>query len=141
MTRHEDLIQAIIQESESKARKRGFRKALREALLSDEHSELIESEEFEVLIVPDAYLIQSQIRAVAAFEVEISNVLSRSKLAKYLKLYQLLDYHNWAIKLVRVNRDGTAQAYDLFDCYAASLEREADLLDLIPLKKPWRIET
>ena len=63
------------------------------------------------------------------------------KLAKYLKLYQLLDYHNWAIKLVRVNRDGTAQAYDLFDCYAASLEREADLLDLIPLEKPWRIET
>ena len=95
MTRHEDLIQAVIQESESKARKRGFRKALREALLSDEHSELIESEEFEVLIVPDAYFVQSQIRTVTAFEVEISNVLSRSKLAKYLKLYQLLDYHNW----------------------------------------------
>ena len=142
MKLHEKIIQHLLKEN-SKIRKYGWRKAVKEALLSDEDSDFAVGDDLEEAskkLVPDAYLIESQKRILTMYEVEVTSGLTLYKLRTYCGIYRIMDYYQWLIVLVCISKSGIAQAYCLCDCYLYSLDGEVDFEKLTPVGEPWRLE-
>ena len=155
MNKHERIIRQLLMEN-SKVRKYGWRKAIREALLSDEESDfsIVRDEDTgEVIddmkegigglsskLVPDAYRIESNQKILTMYEVEVTSGLTPYKLKAYCDIYRILDYYGWYVALVCICKNGIAQAYCLSHCYIHSLAGEVDPDQLTPFGKPYRLE-
>jgi len=139
---HEKLVRQLMG-GNSKIRKHGWRKAIKEALLSDEDSDFTVGDDLEKVsekLVPDAYLIESQKRILTMYEVEVTSGLTPYKLKAYCDIYRILDYYGWYVALVCICKNGIAQAYCLSHCYIHSLAGEVDPDQLTPSGKPYRLE-
>ena len=138
---HEKLVRQLMG-GNSKIRKHGWRKAIKEALLSDEDSDFTVGDDLEKVsekLVPDAYLIESQKRILTMYEVEVTSGLTLYKLKTYCGIYRILDYYQWLIVLVCINKRGIAQAYCLCDCYLHSLDGEVDFEKLTLAGEPYKL--
>lgn len=106
VTPHNAVVSTILAQHPT-ARKRGFKKAVLEAVRQDaiEHGYLDEvvdqfSGSNSVRIVPDAYLIDSQEKTVVFFEVEDNSRLTPEKLHEYANTALCLDGIQWELVLV-----------------------------------------
>lgn len=57
-------------------------------------------------LIPDAFLLDHEIRRLFIFEVEVTNGLDQDKLDKYAELFWMVDDDCWEIDLVIVDKYG-----------------------------------
>lgn len=57
-------------------------------------------------VVPDAFKIDAENRVLTVYEVEVTSRLTSKKLASYAAIWWLLDYSEWTLEVVVVDRYG-----------------------------------
>jgi hypothetical protein len=88
---HRDLVAGLVRGG---ALVNGFRKSVEKAI----GHRFVGAPQF----IPDAYLIVREDRRIVLLEVEVSNGLTRSKLAKIQAWRDWLRGHGWRLRLVKV---------------------------------------
>jgi hypothetical protein len=74
-------------------------------------------------LMPDAFKIDPQALLITAYEVEDSHPVDDNKLARYVRLFWIIDQYEWCLGLVRVDKYGAESPP--VDIFFRGLEMEA----------------
>lgn len=102
----------------------GCKKAIRRAVCADLRN--MDAEEFDetfstIRFVPDAFLIDEEKLVVRIYEVEVSSPITLEKMHRYVDLMWLLDYEEWRLEIVRVDKYGKQEPVGLFEWWGDSV--------------------
>lgn len=98
---HEELIRALCIEF-PQAQRRNFGRLFRERW---------PEEEYKVTIIPDAFIVDEANKMIVAYEVEVSHRIPPDKMAVYADIGWFLDWVDWTLGLIRIDRYGVGRAY------------------------------
>lgn len=101
-SKHSQQIARIVAEYGAKTGK--FRKAVLAALADDLTCDADREHMTSALnLIPDAWDIEPEVRTITIFEVEDSNPVRKTQMAKIVSLMWALDYYEWALRLIAVD--------------------------------------
>jgi len=63
--------------------------------------------------VPDAYRIESKTQEVFVYEVEVGHPLKTAAILDYVHLWSYLDFYDWTLRLITVDRFAEPTERDL----------------------------